>query len=58
MLQVFDLPAPTFSEFGIYYFVFGLFVVLAIVMYYFIVVAEPLTQYDIENLEAREKSDS
>jgi hypothetical protein len=45
-----DIPAPTFNEFGIYYFVFGLFIVLAAVMYYFIVVAEPLPQYDIDSL--------
>jgi hypothetical protein len=43
-----DIPAPTFNEFGIYYFVFGMFIVLAGVMYYFIVVADPLPQYDIK----------
>lgn len=50
MLPGLDIPAPTFNEFGIYYFIFGLFIVLAAVMYYFIVVAEPLPQYDIESL--------
>jgi len=50
-----DIPAPTFDEFGIYYFVFGLFIVLAGVMYYFIVVADPLPQYDIDTLGEEEQ---
>ncbi len=46
-----DLPAPTLSEFGIYYFVFGLFIVLGFVMLGLILVAEPSPQYDIDALE-------
>ncbi|MHB8567971.1 MAG: hypothetical protein ACYC7D_14550 [Nitrososphaerales archaeon] len=45
------LPAVTFSEFGIWYFVFGLFVVLGFVMLGMILVAEPSPQYDIDALE-------
>lgn len=54
---LFDIPAPTFNEFGIYYFVFGLFIILAVVMYYFIVVADPLPQYDIESLQEDERGE-
>jgi hypothetical protein len=46
-----QIPAPTLSEFGIYYFVFGLFVVLGFVMLGIILVAEPPPQYDIDSLE-------
>ena len=45
------IPAPTFSEFGLYYFVFGLFVALGFVMLGLILLAEPDAQYDIESLE-------
>ena len=43
--------ATTFSEFGIYYFVFGLFVALGFVMLGLILVAEPSPQYDLDSLE-------
>ncbi len=46
-----DIPAPTLSEFGIWYFVFGLFVVLGFVMLGLILLAEPPAQYDIDALE-------
>jgi hypothetical protein len=42
--------AATFSEFGLYYFVFGLFAVLGIVMLALILLAEPDPQYDIDSL--------
>ena len=45
------IAAPTFSEFGIYYFVFALFIVLGFVMLGLILVAEPSPQYDIDSLE-------
>ncbi|MDG6996794.1 MAG: hypothetical protein JRN52_12800 [Nitrososphaerota archaeon] len=45
------IAASTFSEFGIYYFVFGLFIVLGFVMLGLILVAEPSPQYDIDSLE-------
>ncbi len=41
----------TFSEFGLWYFVFGLFVVLGFVMLALILLAEPTPQYDLETLE-------
>lgn len=42
--------APTFSEFGLYYFVFGLFAVLGIAMLALILMADPDPQYDVDNL--------
>ena len=45
------LPPVALSEFGIYYFVFGLFVVLGFVMLGLILVAEPSPQYDTDALE-------
>ncbi len=44
------IPAPTFSEFGIWYFVFGLFVALGFIMLGFILLADPDSQYDIESI--------
>ncbi len=38
----------TFNEFGIYYFVFGLFVALGFVMLGLILLAEPNAQYDLD----------
>lgn len=46
------LPAIDFNEFGIWYFIFGLFVVLGFVMLGLILVAEPSPQYDTDALEA------
>jgi hypothetical protein len=40
--------ASTFSVFGLYYFVFGLFAVLGLVMLGIILLAEPDPQYDLE----------
>jgi hypothetical protein len=51
MLFPLQIAAPTLSEFGIYYFVFGLFVVLGFVMLGIILVAEPPAQYDIDAFE-------
>jgi len=51
LLSLFSIPAPTFSEFGIWYFVFGLFVALAFVMLGFILLADPDAQYDIDSIK-------
>ncbi|MCL5069137.1 MAG: hypothetical protein M1368_12425 [Thaumarchaeota archaeon] len=51
MIPLLAIAAPTLSEFGIYYFVFGLFIVLGFVMLGLILVAEPSPQYDIDSLE-------
>jgi len=45
------IPAPTFSEFGLWYFVFGLFVALAFIMLGFILLADPDDQYDIDSIK-------
>ncbi|MEM3803518.1 MAG: hypothetical protein QXX17_03815 [Conexivisphaerales archaeon] len=42
--------APTFSEFGLYYFIFGMFAVLGIVMLALILMADPDPQYEVESL--------
>ncbi|HKT21502.1 MAG TPA: hypothetical protein VJR06_02595 [Nitrososphaerales archaeon] len=42
--------ATTFSVFGLYYFVFGLFAVLGLVMLGIILLAEPDPQYDISEI--------
>ncbi len=49
--SVLSLPAPTFNEFGIWYFVFGLFVALGFIMLGLILFAEPDPQYDIDSLQ-------
>ena len=51
MIPLLAIAAPTLSEFGIYYFVFSLFIVLGFVMLGLILVAEPSPQYDIDSLE-------
>jgi len=51
LLTLLSIPAPTFSEFGIWYFVFGLFVALAFVMLGFILLADPDAQYDIDSIK-------
>ncbi len=45
------LAAPTFNEFGLWYFVFGLFTALGLAMAGFILLAEPDPQYDIDSLQ-------
>jgi hypothetical protein len=45
-----SIPAPTFNEFGIWYFAFGLFVGLGFVMLGLILLAEPDSQYDVSSL--------
>ena len=45
------LAVSTFNEFGIWYFVFGLFVALGFVMLGLILLAEPNAQYDVDSLE-------
>lgn len=42
--------ATTFSAFGLYYFVFGLFAMLGLVMLGIILLAEPDPQYDLSPL--------
>ena len=49
MLPVLQV-ASTFSVFGLYYFVFGLFAVLGLVMLGIILLAEPDPQYEISDL--------
>lgn len=46
MLPVLQV-ASTFSVFGLYYFVFGLFAVLGLIMLGIILLAEPDPQYDM-----------
>ncbi|HKW05218.1 MAG TPA: hypothetical protein VJN71_07975 [Nitrososphaerales archaeon] len=50
MLIPLDAPV-TFNIFGIYYFVFGLFVALGFVMLGLILMAEPTAQYDTDAIE-------
>lgn len=45
------IPAPTFNEFGLWYFVFGLFVALGFVMLGFILLADPDPQYDTDSIK-------
>lgn len=45
------IAPPTFNEFGIYYFVFGLFVALGFTMLGVILLAEPDPQYDVDSLK-------
>ncbi|HXQ92118.1 MAG TPA: hypothetical protein VN739_03865 [Nitrososphaerales archaeon] len=51
LLPFVAIPAPTLSEFGIWYFVFGLFVALGFVMLGIILLADPDEQYDIDSLK-------
>jgi len=51
MLSLLDIAAPTLNEFGIWYFVFGLFVALGFVMLGIILLADPDAQYDIDSLK-------
>ena len=52
MLSLFlAISAPTFSEFGIWYFVFGLFVALGFVMLGIILLADPDAQYDTDSIK-------
>ncbi len=51
MLPLLDIAAPTLNEFGIWYFVFGLFVALGFVMLGIILLADPDAQYDIDSLK-------
>jgi hypothetical protein len=51
ILPFFAIPAPTLSEFGIWYFVFGLFVALGFVMLGIILLADPDEQYDIDSIK-------
>lgn len=50
MLPVLQV-ASTFSVFGLYYFVFGLFAALGLIMLGIILLAEPDPQYDISQFE-------
>jgi amino acid permease len=51
MFQSLASVPVTFNEFGLWYFVFGLFVVLGFVMLGLILLAEPTPQYDLDSLE-------
>jgi hypothetical protein len=51
LLSPLALAAPTFNEFGLWYFVFGLFVALGFAMAGFILLADPDPQYDVESLQ-------
>ncbi len=51
LLPLLGIPAPTFSEFGLWYFVFGLFVALAFIMLGFILLADPDSQYDTDSIK-------
>ena len=50
LLTVLAIPASTFNEFGLWYFVFGLFIALGFVMLGFILLADPDSQYDIDSI--------
>ena len=50
-LQFLQIPAPTFNEFGLWYFVFGLFIALGFVMLGVILLADPEPQYDLDSLK-------
>jgi hypothetical protein len=50
LFSVLGIPAPTFSEFGLWYFVFGLFIALGFIMLGFILLADPDSQYDIDSI--------
>ena len=45
------LAPPTFSEFGMYYFIFGLFVALGFTMLGVILLADTDPQYDVDSLK-------
>lgn len=45
------IAPPTFNEFGIYYFIFGLFVALGFTMLGVILLADPDPQYDVDSLK-------
>jgi hypothetical protein len=47
--------ASTFSVFGLYYFVFGLFAMLGFVMLGIILMAEPDPQYDISQFAPKDE---
>lgn len=47
--------ATTFSVFGLYYFVFGLFAALGLVMLGIILMAEPDQQYDLTALVGKDE---
>ncbi len=51
MFPFFAIPAPTLNEFGLWYFVFGLFVALGFVMLGIILLADPDSQYDTDSLK-------
>jgi hypothetical protein len=51
LLQFLQIAPTTFNEFGLWYFVFGLFIALGFVMLGVILLAEPEPQYDIDSLK-------
>jgi hypothetical protein len=50
LIPLLGIAAPTFNEFGLWYFVFGLFVAMGFVMLGIILLADPDPQYDIDSL--------
>jgi hypothetical protein len=49
--------ASTFSVFGLYYFIFGLFAVLGLIMLGIILLAEPDPQYDLSQFALPDEED-
>ncbi|MDG6981331.1 MAG: hypothetical protein JRN51_09520 [Nitrososphaerota archaeon] len=47
--------ATTFSVFGLYYFVFGLFAMLGFIMLGIILMAEPDPQYDLSQFAPKDE---
>jgi hypothetical protein len=50
LIPLLGIAAPTFNEFGLYYFVFGLMVAMGFIMLGIILLADPDPQYDIDSL--------
>jgi hypothetical protein len=50
LIPLLAIAAPTFNEFGLWYFVFGLFVAMGFIMLGIILLADPDPQYDIDSL--------
>jgi hypothetical protein len=50
LIPLLGIAPPTFNEFGIWYFVFGLMVAMGFIMLGIILLADPDPQYDIDSL--------
>lgn len=51
LVSALAIAPPTFNEFGIWYFVFGLFVAMGFAFAGFILLADPDPQYDVDSLK-------